>query len=73
MVASQLNPPHGTKRIRKERKTKTNIASEDTVRVKVWRVSPEGGRESMLGRICERGRSEAEYERVRKLMMIVVT
>jgi len=32
------------------------VTSEDTVRVTVLRVSPEAGKESLTGKICETGR-----------------
>ena len=51
---SQLNLPHGTKqkRIMKKLKTKKWRCSEE-----VRGVSSEAGRESMVGKICEKGRS----------------
>ena len=40
----------------KETKNKNQYSSEETVNVIVHGVSPEGGRQSMVGRVCEAGR-----------------
>jgi len=54
----QLRLPHGIKqkRVMKEIKTKNRDAQKVRTSHKVCVVSSEAGRESMVGRICERGR-----------------
>ena len=56
LTSSQLNLPHGTKqkRIMEKLKPKTGDAQKKR---SGREVSPEAGRESMVGKICERGRS----------------
>jgi len=56
---SQLNLPHGAtqKRIMKKLKTKNGDAQKKRSGREVHGVSPKAGRESMGGKICERGRS----------------
>jgi len=59
LTNSQLNLPHGTKqkRVMKKLKTKKQDAQKKWSSHKVLGVGPEAGRESMVGKICERGRS----------------
>ena len=59
LTSSQLNLPHGTeqKRIMKKLKQKNGDAQKKRSGREVRGVSPEAGRESMVGKICERGRS----------------
>jgi len=64
LTSSQLSLPHGTrqKRIMKKLKTKNGDAKKKRSGHEVRGVSPEAGRESMVGKICERGGSERERE-----------
>ena len=74
LTSSQLNLPHGTeqKRIMKKLKPKKRRCSEETVRLwSLWSQSW-GWRESMVGKICERGRSWGGSERKRELWMVRV-
>ena len=59
LTSSQLNLPHGTeqKRIMKKLKPKNGDAQKKRSSREVRGISPEAGRESMVGKICERGRS----------------
>jgi len=59
-MSSQLIQPHGTeqKRIMKKLKPKNGDARKKRSGREVRGVGPEAGRESMVGKICERGRSE---------------
>ena len=59
LTSSQLNLPHGTeqKRIMKKLKPKNGHAQKKRSGREVRGVSSEAGRESMVGKICERGRS----------------
>jgi len=67
LTSSQLNMSHTTKqrRIMKKLKTKKTemLIRNGPVVNEVRGVSPEAGRESMVGKICERGRSWAGSER----------
>jgi len=58
-MSSQLNLPHGTKqkRIMKKLKTKNEHAEKKRSGREARGVSPEAERESMVGKICEGGRS----------------
>jgi len=58
-MSSQLNLLHGTKQKKnnKETKNKNGDAQKKRSSREVRGVSPEAGRESMVGKICERGRS----------------
>ena len=58
LTSSQLSLPHGTKqkRIMKKQKTKNGDAQKKRSDREVRGVSPEAGRESTVGNICERGR-----------------
>ena len=59
LTSSQLNLPHGTKQKKNNEETKNKKKPEILRRngpvVQVRGVSPEAGRESMVGKICERG------------------
>jgi len=55
-----------------ELKTKNWDARKKRSSHKVCGVSPQAGRESMVGKICERGRFWAGSERVRELWMVRV-
>jgi len=59
LTSSQLNLLHGTKqkRVMKKLRTKTEMLIRNGSVNKVHGVSSEAGRESMVGKICERGRS----------------
>jgi len=58
-VRPKANVPHGTKqkRVIKKLKTKNRDAQKKGSSRKVRGVSPEAGRDSMMEKICERGRS----------------
>jgi len=62
LTESQLNLPHGTKNKTKRATKKLEnektemLCSEETVQCKVRGVSPEARRESVVEKICERGR-----------------
>ena len=58
MTSSQLNLPYGTEqKIMKKLKQKNEDARKKRSGREVRGVSPEAGRESMVGKICERGSS----------------
>jgi len=59
LTCSQLNLPHGTEqqRITKKLKPKNGDAQKKWSGREVRGVSPVVGRESIVGKICERGRS----------------
>jgi len=59
LTCSQLDLPHGTEQKRAMKKLKTNNgdAQKKQSGREVRGVSREAGRESMVGKICERGRS----------------
>jgi len=59
LTSSQLNLPHGAKqkRIMKKLKTKNRRAHKKWSDHEVRGVSPEAARKSIVGKICERGRS----------------
>jgi len=55
LTSSQLNLPHGTKQKRTMKKLKTKNGDTQKKRFgrEVRGVSPEAGRESMVGKICD--------------------
>jgi len=58
LTNSQLNPPHGTKkRVMKKLKTKTEMLRRNGPVINSVEPILRSGRESMVGKICERGRS----------------
>ena len=59
LTISQINLPHGTKqkRVMKKLKTKNQDAQKKRSSHKIRGVGAEAGRKSMVGKICERGRS----------------
>ena len=72
---SQRNLPHRTKQKKSNEEIKSQKnwdAQKKWSRHKGRRVSPEAGRESLAGKICERGRSWAGSERERELWMVRV-
>ena len=73
-TSSQLNLPHGTvqKRVMKKLKPKNGDTQKKRSGREIRGVSPEAGRESMVGKICERGRSWGKSERKRELWMVRV-
>ena len=67
LTGRQVNLPcgTGTEKITKRTKNKTNTAKKKrSKKYSVKSCSPEGERETMVGRICERGVFKAEGERV---------
>jgi len=74
MANSQLYLPHETKqkRVINKLETRNRDAQKKRSSHKVRVVSPEAGRESMVGKICERGRSWAGSERESELWMVRV-
>jgi len=71
---SQLNLLHGTKQkiVMKKTKTKKRDAQKKRSSHKAMESVLRPGRESMVGKICERGRSWAGRERERELWMVRV-
>jgi len=69
LTNSQLNLPHGTKHKKSNEETKNRKPSAQKERSshKVYEVSPEDKRQSMVGKSCERGRSWAKSEREKML------
>ena len=60
LTSSQLNLPHGTKQKKNNEETKNKKnrrAHKKWSDHEVRGVSPEAARESIVGKICERGRS----------------
>jgi len=59
LANSQLNLPHGTKqkRVMKRTKNRKQDGQKKWSSRKVRGVSADAGRESVVGKICERGRS----------------
>jgi len=60
LTSSQLNLPHGTEKKKNNEETKAKKngdAQKKRSSREVRGISPEAGRESMVGKICERGRS----------------
>jgi len=71
LMSSQLNLPHGIKQKRITKKLKPK--NGDAQKKRSGReVSSEAGRVSMVGKICERGKSWGGSERKRELWMLRV-
>jgi len=74
MVANLIGhmKPKKQKRVMKQTKSKETRCSKEMVQSNIREVSPEAERESMVEKICERGRSWAGSERERELWMVRV-
>jgi len=75
LAVNQLNIPYGTPKNRKIRRTK----KQKPMQLRRygpgeihWSQTPERGRESKVGKICETCRFEAGYKRVMELWMMTV-